>query len=138
MSGSGDDGKASIYERMGGAPALKDLLRHFYADVRQDRVLAPIFEARIHDWPKHLETIQSFWARQTGGPSNYAGGFATAHLPLDLQEEHFQRWLGLWERQCRQQFDPEVADLLIQRALEIGRHLRRIIAGERGMQISNS
>lgn len=127
--------KRTQFEQMGGASALKELLRYFYADVRQDEVLGPIFNARIQDWPAHLDKIGSFWARQLGAPSNYAGGFGAVHLSLGLQEEHFHRWLGLWERNCRQHLDPAAANWMIERAQEIGRNLRRIVGGAAGLQI---
>lgn len=134
--GSSESGaERSVFERMGGAPVLKKLLQHFYADVRQDAVLGPVFNAKIQDWPAHLEKIGSFWARQTGAASNYAGGFAAVHLPLGLQAEHFTRWLGLWERNCRQHLDPASADWMIARAHEIGGHLKRIVGGAAGLQI---
>lgn len=138
-TGNGVEGEPGatrpVFERMGGAPVLKTLLQHFYADVRQDVVLGPVFNARIADWPAHLEKIGSFWARQTGAASNYAGGFAGVHLPLGLQPEHFQRWLGLWERNCRQHLDPASADWMIARAHEIGGHLKRIVGGDAGLRI---
>ncbi|MBK8859000.1 MAG: hypothetical protein IPN11_15360 [Opitutaceae bacterium] len=34
---------ASLFDRIGGRPALADLLRHFYADVRQHEEIGPIF-----------------------------------------------------------------------------------------------
>ena len=114
---------------------LQHLLRHFYADVRQDVVLGPVFNARIGDWPAHLEKIADFWTRQTGGPSQYAGGLAAAHLPLGLEPVHFTRWLGLWERNCRQHLDTASADWMIARAHEIGAHLQRIVSGAAGLQI---
>jgi hemoglobin len=123
------------FEQMGGAPALQNLLRHFYADIRQDSVLGPIFNAQITDWPAHLEKIGSFWARQTGAASDYAGGFAAAHLRLGIQPAHFTRWLGLWERNCRQHLEPASAEWMIGRAHELGAHLRRIVAGAAGLQI---
>ena len=56
----------SLYERLGGRAGLLDLLKYFYADVRQHREIAPIFAAQIEDWPAHLEKIADFWsARQT-------------------------------------------------------------------------
>ena len=135
---SGCSAKRTVFEQMGGAPVLKRLLQHFYADVRQDAVLGPVFNAKIEDWPAHLEKIGSFWARQTGAASNYAGGFAAVHLPLGLQAEHFTRWLGLWERNCRQHLDPVSADWMIARAQEIGGHLKRIVGGGAGLQIAPS
>src|SRR5436190_11882384 len=113
----------SLYERIGGHDGILKLIRPFYADVRQHAVLGPIFNAHIHDWPAHLEKITEFWARQMGGPSQYPGGFAGAHMRInagqgtdrtagprlqdtssccsDLQHgtspitsEHFQLWLA--------------------------------------------
>jgi hemoglobin len=48
------------------------MLRHFYADVRQDPLIGPIFNAQIKDWKHHLEVIASFWETIIGGPSTYA------------------------------------------------------------------
>ncbi|MBN8247001.1 MAG: group III truncated hemoglobin [Verrucomicrobia bacterium] len=123
------------WDRLGGAPALQNLLRHFYADIRQDAVLGPIFNAHIHDWPAHLEKIGSFWARQLGAASNYPGGFAAAHLPLGIQPEHFVRWLGLWERNCCQHLNPESAAWMTARASDIAAHLRRVVGGSGGLQV---
>ena len=61
-----------LYQRIGGRAGIFDLLRHFYADVRQDRVIGPIFTAQIDDWKHHLEIIASFWETLTGGPRSYA------------------------------------------------------------------
>jgi len=87
----------SLYERLGGHEGILKLIKPFYADVRQHAVIGPIFNAHIQDWPAHLEKISDFWALQAGGESRYRGGFAGAHMPLGLQREHFQHWLGLWE-----------------------------------------
>ncbi|HLP75289.1 MAG TPA: group III truncated hemoglobin [Candidatus Paceibacterota bacterium] len=87
----------SLYERLGGRDGIFKLIKSFYADVRQHAVLGPIFNAKIHDWPAHLEKIAEFWALQAGGPSHYRGGFGAAHIPLELKPDHFQLWLSLWE-----------------------------------------
>ena len=87
----------SLYERLGRHEGILKLIKPFYADVRQHEVLGPIFDSHIQDWPAHLEKIADFWALQSGGESKYRGGFAGAHMPLGLQAEHFQHWLGLWE-----------------------------------------
>ncbi len=128
-------GVDAIWEKLGEEPGLQNLLRHFYADVRQDSVLGPVFDSRIHDWPSHLEKIGAFWKRQLGRPSRYPGGFAGAHLPLGIEEDHFRRWLGLWERNCRQHLAPEAADWLIGRAREIAAQLRRILCGVPSLQV---
>lgn len=129
------ENKATVFEVLGGRAALLEFLRHFYADVRQDSVIGPIFNRQIHDWPAHLEKIADFWALQTGGPSGYRGGFGAAHLRLDLEEAHFRRWLMLWELNCKSRLDPAAAAWLIARAHELAGNLRRLVGGNPGIQI---
>src|SRR6201987_6375314 len=95
-----------LYQRIGGHQGISNLLQHFYADVRQDPVIGPIFNAEIKDWKKHLEIIASFWETLIGGPRTYARPMPMKHLPLHLREEHFQRWLFLWQGECRAPIPP--------------------------------
>lgn len=119
---------ASLFDRIGGRPGLMHLLRHFYADVRQHREIAPIFAAHIDNWPSHLETIADFWSGITGGPARYAGGMPFKHVPLKLEERHFEAWLGLWARHCRAHLGATEAEELIAVAENIGRRLRQFVA----------
>ena len=41
---------------------IEQLVRAFYARVRADDVLGPIFEARIRDWEPHLAQMFAFWS----------------------------------------------------------------------------
>ncbi len=119
---------ASLFDRIGGRPAISALLRYFYADVRQHREIGPVFSAHIDDWPAHLEKIADFWSGVTGGPANYSGPMPFKHLHLHLEERHFQAWLGLWQRHCQTRLNgPEAADM-IRIAETIGQRLRQIIA----------
>ena len=122
---------------MGGRPALVELLRYFYADVRQHAEIGPIFAAHVSDWPTHLEKIADFWSGVTGGPATYKGPMPFKHVPLQLEERHFQAWLGLWHRHSRIRLpEPEASDLI--RAAEgIGQNLRQIIALHRARQNSS-
>lgn len=115
----------SLFERLGGRAGLLELLRHFYADVRQHELLGPIFESQVEDWPAHIENIADFWSQIIGGPAGYSGRMPARHIPLSLKEEHFQAWLGLWEFNCRRRLAPDVADELIGYAGQIGRRLRQ-------------
>ncbi len=99
----------SLYERLGGHEGILKLIKPFYADVRQHKVIGPIFNAHIQDWPAHLEKIAEFWALQAGGESKYRGGFAGAHMSLGLQAEHFQHWIGLWELNNARSLPPREA-----------------------------
>ena len=119
-----DSAPASLFDRLGGRAPLLELLKYFYADVRQHSEIGPIFAAHITNWPAHLEKIADFWSGVTGGPMNYRGGMAARHMPLGLEERHFQAWLGLWARHCRARLAPAEAAELIGIAETIGQRLR--------------
>jgi hemoglobin len=116
---------APLFERLGGRPALLRLLTHFYADVRQHRLLGPVFERHITNWPAHIEKIADFWTQVTGGPAAYGGGMAARHIPLGLREEQFQSWLGLFEANCRLWLAADCAGELSAMARQIGQRLRQ-------------
>ncbi len=118
---------APLFHRLGGRPKLLELLRYFYADVRQHKEIAPIFAAHITDWPAHLEKIADFWSGATGGPASYRGPMPMKHVPLGLEEAHFQAWLGLWSRHCQARLAPTEAADLIAIAETIGQRLRQIV-----------
>lgn len=83
----------SLYEELGGAPAIKAALDHFYdKKVLTDDRISGYFE-RVN--VENLKQIQaSFFAMALGGPNEYAGrDIKTAHeLPRrqGLNEEHYQ------------------------------------------------
>jgi hemoglobin len=116
-----------LYQRIGGREGISKLLRHFYADVRQDPLIGPIFNAQIKDWKEHLEIIASFWETLIGGPRTYARPMPMKHLSLQLKEEHFERWLFLWQANCRAQLPADVAPDMIGLAHHIGDKLRLIL-----------
>jgi hemoglobin len=113
-----------LYQRIGGHEGISKLLRHFYAEVRQDPLIGPIFNAQIKDWKHHLEIISSFWQTLTGGPRTFARPMPMKHLPLQLKEEHFERWLFLWQANCRAQLPIEAAREMIDLAHHIAHKLR--------------
>jgi hemoglobin len=78
-------------------------LDRFYARVRQDPKLGPIFDevARV-DWPTHLPQIQRFWSSLLLGMATYEGQPMRPHLALaqktPIRPEHFERWLGYFSQ----------------------------------------
>lgn len=124
-----DELEKSLYERLGGHEGILKLIKPFYADVRQDAVIGPIFMGTIEDWPEHLAKITEFWSLQTGGPTRYRGGFGTAHLPLELKPEHFQHWLNLWEFNNARALPPREAAEMNELAQLFGRRLFMVTQG---------
>ena len=125
------DQSSPLFDRIGGRAGLMALLRQFYADVRQHSEIGPIFNAQIKNWPEHLEKIGDFWTTATGGPPRYAGPMPQRHFPLGLNEQHFEAWLNLWERNCRIHLTPSAADEMIALAGSIGQRLRALISLDR-------
>ena len=101
----------TLYERVGGHAGLHQLVKSFYDRARRQPVVGPVFSAHIQEWPEHIEKITSFWARLTGGPSDWNGGMGR-HFFLQLGPEHFQSWLGVWDANCRALLsEPEAAEM---------------------------
>jgi truncated hemoglobin YjbI len=49
------------------------------------------------------------------------------HVPLHLQEDHFERWLLLWQANCRAQLPADVAREMVDLAHHISGKLRLIL-----------
>ncbi len=74
------------------------LVNAFYARVREDPLLDPVFAARIPDegWPEHLERMAAFWYTVLFGVPLFHGDPRGKHRPLPITWEHYERWLSLW------------------------------------------
>ena len=89
---------AEIMERTGITEAMIERLVHgFYAKVRADAVLGPIFDTRIRDWEPHLAQMCAFWSSVALMTGRYHGTPMAKHLPLPVDADHFDRWLELFE-----------------------------------------
>lgn len=88
----------------------------FYARVREDQMLGPIFAEVIQDrWPEHLEKMYRFWETILLGSHTYAGRPFPPHAKLPIGAEHFGQWLFLF-RSNLEQFEGPVADEASSRA----------------------
>jgi hemoglobin len=117
-----------------GAAALPDriseeliarLVDLFYARVRQDPVLGPIFLARLgEDWEAHLATLRAFWSSVTLMSGRYQGKPHAAHLGLTIDTTHFGRWLALFELTVAELCRGPAAALFVDRARRIADSLQ--------------
>ena len=86
---------AELAEQTGITEAMIErLVRAFYAKVRADEVLAPVFDARIHDWEPHLAQMCAFWSSVALMTGRYHGTPMAKHMPLPVDAGHFDRWLS--------------------------------------------
>ncbi len=111
---------------------IERLVHAFYADVRADPLLAPIFAAIIEDWTPHLAQMCAFWSSVVLMTGRYHGRPMDKHLPLPVDAAHFDRWLALFEAAARRECPPTAAELFIERAHRIAESLELGLAGQRG------
>lgn len=75
------------------------LVHDFYARVRRDDLLGPIFERHVADWDVHLAKLVDFWSAILRGTRRFRGAPMPAHVALPgLHDALFQRWLQLFHR----------------------------------------
>ncbi len=82
---------SSIYEQIGGAPAIQAATEEFYRRVLKDEVLAPFFDAV--DMDRQIAKQAAFLTMVTGGPNAYTGrNMREAHAALverGIGDQHF-------------------------------------------------
>jgi hemoglobin len=91
--------------------AIRYLVDSFYAKVRADSELGPIFKRAIPgDWGPHLATMHDFWSSIMLTSGRYKGNPIAVHLRVEgMEPQLFGRWLALFAETCRELFDDDVA-----------------------------
>ena len=105
---------------------ISRLVPEFYARVRKDPLLGPIFDGAIEDWPHHLVKLQEFWSSVMLTSGRYKGQPMVAHVrhEADLTEEAFGRWLALWGETTEELLSPEAAAAFQEKAGRIAESLQ--------------
>ncbi|AMK23044.1 MULTISPECIES: group III truncated hemoglobin [Sphingomonadaceae] len=105
---------------------LKRLVDAFYARVRADVELGPIFNGAIDDWPAHLQKLTAFWSSVMLTSGRYKGQPVPAHMKHRdrITPALFGRWLGLWTDTTNELMAPEAAAALQDKAARIAESLQ--------------
>jgi hemoglobin len=105
---------------------VHELVHAFYARVRADDDIGPIFNRVIADnWDAHLERMCDFWSSVMLMSGRYKGNPMVAHMRLKMiRPPHFERWLALFRETARTVCPAEIAELFIGRAENIARSLQ--------------
>ena len=73
---------------------ISHLVHTFYAAVREDDLLGPVFAEHVKDWGLHLPKMVDFWSSALRGSARYRGMPMPVHSALPgLSIALFQRWL---------------------------------------------
>lgn len=94
------------------------LVKKFYAKIRIDELLGPIFNSHIPDdnWPEHLEKLTDFWETNLFGVAKFKGNPSQKHRDIDknldysITQVHFGTWLQLWFQTIDELYEGELAE----------------------------
>ena len=107
------------------AEGISRLVETFYARVRADARLGPIFEARLEGrWPEHLKKMKLFWHSVLLRSGAYKGKPVESHRALDsVLPQDYRQWLALFRPVAQEVFEPEAARAVIDAAERIAESL---------------
>ena len=103
---------------------IEAMVDRFYAKVRRDPVLGPVFNPAVSDWDEHQRTLVSFWSSVVLKTATYRGNPMAAHRGQPIRAEHFDHWLALWRETALEVMPPAHAQVFIDHATRIGYSLR--------------
>lgn len=105
---------------------LNRLVPLFYARVREDAELGPVFNDAVADWPEHLEKLVDFWSSVMLTSGRYKGNPVLAHAKHRdrIPPELFDRWLALWAEVTNEVMSPDAAAALQAKAARIAESLK--------------
>jgi hemoglobin len=107
------------------------LVDAFYARVRQDGELGPIFARAIgNEWEPHLAQMRAFWSSVMLLSGRYKGNPMKAHFELlpRIGVQHFERWLNLWRQTAAEILPPPAAKAFVRQAEAIAERLLAALA----------
>lgn len=105
---------------------LKTVVHSFYARVRRDDVIGPLFNEAIHDWEEHLDKLHRFWSSVMLTSGRYKGSPMAAHRlhQSAMAPAMFDRWLALWGEVTAELLPPSAAAAMRAKAAHIAESLK--------------
>ena len=104
---------------------IAEMVRRFYADVAQDELLGPVFDAAGVDWSEHLPKLTAFWCRALLARPGYEGNPFRAHREVHdrrpFTAAHFVRWLSLFHETVELGWSGPNAERALEFADKVGR-----------------
>jgi hemoglobin len=103
----------------------------FYRAAAMDDLLGPVFEAAHVDWSVHTAKLTDFWAWQLlGQPADERNpllAHQSAHARTPFTEQHYERWLDLFETTVDELFAGSTAAAAKRRGWRMAKAMRRLL-----------
>lgn len=103
-------------------------MHDFYNRLLADPVTAPKFTHL--DLPAHMPKIVDFWCFVLLEKEGYKTNVFEKHVPLNLEKEHFERWIQYFKASTDALFSGPRADLAKQRATLLATTFYHKLKGE--------
>lgn len=105
---------------------LQRLVDRFYAKVRSDELIGPLFNSAVENWPEHLAKLGAFWSSVMNCSGRYKGSPMAAHLRhvASIEPRMFERWIAIWKTTARQELPAHAADAVVAKAERISESLQ--------------
>jgi hemoglobin len=105
---------------------LASLLACFYARVRRDTELGPVFNDAVQDWREHVDRLADFWSSVMLTTGRYKGNPVVKHRlhARRITPAMFERWLALWVQTTNDMLPPEIAAVMQRKAVRMAETLR--------------
>ncbi|MGH7110967.1 MAG: group III truncated hemoglobin [Stellaceae bacterium] len=100
------------------------LVDRFYAKVRRDPIIGPLFNEAVADWDEHLATLRAFWSSVMLTSGRYKGNPLVVHMRQPIRPEFFDRWLALFGETAEEVVGGERAALFRTKANRIAESLK--------------
>jgi hemoglobin len=110
---------------------ISTLVDRFYAKVRLDTEIGPIFNSAIENWDAHMALLKDFWSTVLRTTGRYKGNPLLAHFPLPIEPRSFIRWLALFEETARETLPAPLSAQVVLRARSIAANMQRVLSGHR-------
>lgn len=120
---------ATVYDAIGGAPMLREIVERFYPKVQQHPLLSPLFPSDIRPV---MEKQYLFLTQFFGGPSLYSDQYGhpmmrARHLPFPITPERAEAWLSCMTAALAETSIPEqLQHLMIERLTGPAHHFVNI------------
>lgn len=76
---------------------IRQMVVQFYAKIREDDRLGPIFAARVEDWDVHLDRMTAFWRSVLHESGGFRGNPMVKHIAIPgIERDDFLHWLTLF------------------------------------------
>lgn len=113
---------------------IRDLVHAFYARVRRDPALGPVFNRFVEDWDAHLSKLCDFWSSVMLMTGRFKGAPMAVHAQIpEIRATHFARWLHLFRQTADEVCPKDAAALFARKAEMIGESLQLGIAARRDL-----